>query len=86
MFNIIIIFALQKKTHWMFGSLNSFYYLVIMLLRDYIHKLENLSLSVVKNALEEKLKGPRSYLCTQVPCIAVKKWNRSIITECNIFL
>ena len=26
-------------------------------------------------------KGPRSTLCTQVPCLAVKKWNRSIITE-----
>ena len=30
-------------------------------------------------------KGPRSSLCTQVPCLAVKKWNRSIITESNIF-
>ena len=29
--------------------------------------------------------GPRSSLCTQVPCLAVKKWNRSIITESNIF-
>ena len=32
------------------------------------------------------LKGPRSSLCTQVPCLAVKKWNRNIITESNIFL
>ena len=31
------------------------------------------------------IKGPRSFLCTQVPCLAVKKWNRSIITESNIF-
>ena len=31
-------------------------------------------------------KGPRSSLCTQVPCLAVKKWNRSIITESNIFI
>ena len=30
-------------------------------------------------------KGPRSSLCTQVPYLAVKKWNRSIITESNIF-
>ena len=30
-------------------------------------------------------KGPRSYLCTQVPCLAVKKWKRSILTESNIF-
>ena len=30
-------------------------------------------------------KGPRSSLCTQVPYLAVKKWNRSIITESYIF-
>ena len=30
-------------------------------------------------------KGPRSFLCTQVPFVVVKKWNRSIITESNIF-
>ena len=29
--------------------------------------------------------GPRSSLCTKVPYLAVKKWNRSIITESNIF-
>ena len=31
-------------------------------------------------------KGPRSSLCTQVPCLEVKKWNRSILTESNIFV
>ena len=30
-------------------------------------------------------KRPRSSLCTQVPCLAVKKWTRSIIIERNIF-
>ena len=30
-------------------------------------------------------KGPRSSLCTQVPYLAVQKWNRSIINESNIF-
>ena len=30
-------------------------------------------------------KGPRFYLCTQVPFVAVNKWNRSILTESNIF-
>ena len=29
--------------------------------------------------------GPRLSLCTQVPCLAVKKLNRSIITESYIF-
>ena len=33
----------------------------------------------------KSIKGPRSYLCTQVPYSAVKNWNRSIITESNIF-
>ena len=31
------------------------------------------------------MEGPRSSLCTQVPCLAMKKCNRSIITESNIF-
>ena len=30
-------------------------------------------------------KGPRSYSCTQVPCLAVKKWNRIILTEIDNF-
>ena len=34
---------------------------------------------------QQQEKGPRSSLCTQVPCLEVKKWNRSIITESNIF-
>ena len=38
-----------------------------------------------KYCIREKGKGPRPYLCTQVPCLAVIKWNRSIITESNIF-
>ena len=37
------------------------------------------------DAVTHKSKGPRLSLCTQVPCLAVKKWNRSIITESNIF-
>ena len=41
--------------------------------------------SVLLNFASFKSKGPRSSLCTQVPCLAVKKWNQSIITESNIF-
>ena len=33
----------------------------------------------------ETRKGPRFYLCTQVPYVAVKNWNRSILTGSNIF-
>ena len=38
------------------------------------------------NNLDMRFQGPRFYLCTQVPFVAVKKWNRSILTESNIFL
>ena len=33
----------------------------------------------------DTLEGPRSSLCTQVTYLAVKKWNRSIITGRDIF-
>ena len=39
-----------------------------------------------RNITTQLRKGPRSYLCTQVHCLAVKKWNRSILTESNIFV
>ena len=38
-----------------------------------------------RNITTQLGKGPWSYLCTQVHCLAVKKWNRSILTESNIF-
>ena len=38
-----------------------------------------------KGSTEGHSKGPRFYLCTKVPCLAVKKWNRSILIESNGF-
>ena len=35
--------------------------------------------------LDKGIKGPQFYLCTQVSYVAVKKWNRSILTEINTF-
>ena len=46
---------------------------------------QTLNQRVVGSSPTVDKKGPRSSLCTQVPCLAVKKWNRSIITESNIF-
>ena len=33
-----------------------------------------------------QVKGPRFYLCTQLPYLAMIEWNRSILTESNIVL
>ena len=53
-------------------------------------KLKSRLAAIIRNSFIHKnghrrYKGPRSSLCTKVPCLAVKKWNRSIITESNIF-
>ena len=54
-------------------------------------KLKSRLATIIRNSFihengNRRYKGPRSSLGTQVPCLAVKKWNRSIITESNIFI
>ena len=53
-------------------------------------KLQKLQITCITSILlypnEKTVKGPRLYLCTQVPCLAVEKWNCSILTERYTFV
>ena len=45
-----------------------------------------MTIIVFQIQIQSHIKGLRFYLCTEVPYLAVKKkWNRSIVTESNIF-
>ena len=50
-----------------------------------VHRENVLQNYVIVVFFIDKNKGPRSYLCTEVPYLAAKKWNRSIINESNSF-